>query len=324
MEKATRKLSVKRILSLALALLLLVGLLGSAPVEATAETANPFQGTSLSLGSELVVYFYAEVTNTDAATMTFTVNGSEQTVSMTEARHIEGNLYAFPCVLVPAQMTESVTATLFDSGNTHVMESSVRDYANQLLVSKRWDLLTAAPMMLATLHYGAAAQNYFDYNTDNLANAGFAVGELTAVPEAESGNMATGSIPGIAYYGASLVYHSKIAVRFYFTVAEGYSINDFTFSQGETPVLKDGRYYVEIPGVNPQDYADDITLTVSKDDASISVTYSPMDYISRMSAKTEKDSLKTLLQMMYNYHLTAVAYLADPYGNDEDNLVTVQ
>jgi len=316
MQKATSNKSILRILSLALVLLLSVGKLG---VGVTAETASPLKGTSVSLGSELVVNYYAEVTDTEGAAMTFGIGEGTKTVPVTQARHVEGNLYVFPCPIAPAQMTDTIEATLSDSGNTYQTSTSVRTYAEKLFASKQWDKLAANDMMVATLNYGAAAQNYFTYNTENLANAGYEKTATAEIPQEDSSNMVSGSVSGISFYGASLVFETRIAVRFYFSVSG--DIADYSFSVGEAPVYKNGMYYVEVPDINPQDYAENITLTVNDQ---LTVTYSPMQYISRMYGKTESDELKALVSELYQYHLTAVNYLADPYGNDKDNLVSAQ
>lgn len=309
-----------RVLSLLLSILLMAGMLSAG---VTAEGASPFQGTSVTLGSNLLVNFYAEVTDTEGAVMTFLVNGSEQTVAVTEARHIEGNLYAFSCTLAPAQMTDTVQATLTDSGNTYQTSASVREYAQKLFASKQWDMLAANDMMLATLNYGAATQNYFGYNQDNLANDGYVRDYTAEIPAVDSTDMVSDNLSGFYFYGASLVFRSRVAVRFYFSG----SVDGLTFQVGEqayTPVSKDGMHYVEIPDINPQDYAKNINLTVSDGTKTLSVTYSPMHYISRMYNKTENAELKTLLSVMYGYHQTAITYLQDPYGNGQDNLVSAQ
>ena len=155
------------------------------------------------------------------------------------------------------------------------------------------------------LNYGAAAQDYFSYNLENkidetlIADAG--------AKEIDGSNVADmvidGSADGIRFYGASLVFESKVAVRFYFTV-DG-DINNYTFSTGNAPVLKDGLYYVEIAAINPQAYADVITLTVN---STLTISYSPMNYMVRKSANGS-DNLKALLKAMYNYHLAAVDYV---------------
>lgn len=316
MQKATSNKSILRILSLALVLLLSVGMLG---VGVTAETASPLKGTSVSLGSELVVNFYAEVTDTEGAAMTFGIGEGTKTVPVTQARYVEGNLYVFPCPIAPAQMTDTIEATLSDSGNTYQTSTSVRAYAEKLFASKQWDKLAANDMMVATLNYGAAAQKYFGYNTENPANAGYENAAAAEIPQVDSSNMVSGSVSGISFYGASLVFENRIAVRFYFSVSG--DIADYSFSVGEAPVYKNGMYYVEVPDINPQDYAENITLTVND---ALTITYSPMQYISRMYGKTESAELKALVSELYQYHLTAVNYLADPYGNDKDNLVSAQ
>lgn len=316
MHKAIVNKRILRVLSLALALLLMASMLS---VGVFAETESPLKGTTVSLGSELVVNFYAEVTDTEGAVMTFSINGATQTVSVTDARHIEGNLYAFPCTIAPAQMTDTIEATLSDSGNTYQTSTSVRSYADKLFASRQWDKLAAADMLVATLNYGAAAQKYFGYNDENLANAGYEKTATEEIPQVDSSNMVSGSVSGISFYGASLVFETRIAVRFYFSVSG--DIGDYTFNIGEEPVLKNGLYYVEVPDINPQDYAENITLTVNDQ---MTVTYSPMQYISRMYSKTESTELKALVSELYQYHMTAVDYLADPYGNDKDNLVNAQ
>lgn len=316
MQQAKSNKSILRVLSLVLALLLTVSALGT---YSAAEAVDPFKGTSVALGSEITVNFYAELTDTEGAAMTFQVGGTTQTVPVTQAQYVEGKLYCFPCAIVPAQMTEEIQATLSDSGNTYNKSTSVRAYAEKLLASKQWDKLAAINMMIATLNYGAAAQNHFVYNTQNPANAGYEKDVSVQIPDAEATTMASGSVSGIAFYGASLVFESRIAVRFYFTVSG--DIADYNFSIGEAPVAKGDMYYVEVPDINPQDYATSITLTVNDE---LSVTYSPMQYISRMYGKTGSETLKILLGNLYEYHLTALDYLADPYGNDKDNLVIAQ
>ena len=316
MKKATSNKSMLRILSMALVLLMSVGMLG---VGGSAETVSPLKGTSVTLGSELVVNFYAEVTDTENASMTFGIKGATHTVPVTQARHVEGNLYAFPCTIAPAQMTDTIEATLSDSGNTYQTSTSVRAYAEKLFASKQWDKLVANDMMVATLNYGAAAQKYFGYNLTNIANTGYEQAVTAEIPQADTSNMVSGSVSGISFYGASLVFETRIAVRFYFTVSG--NIADYNFSIGEAPVYKNGMYYVEVPDINPQDYATNITLTVNDQ---MTVTYSPLQYISRMYGKTENAELKALVSELYQYHLIAVDYLADPYGNDKDNLVSAQ
>lgn len=304
-----------RIVSLVLGVLLLTGTLS---MTAVAVENNPFYGTSVVLGGELTVNFYVQIADTEDAVVTFQVHDVTWDMSVNQAQQISGNIYCFPCSIAAAQMTDDIKVTLRDSGKTYEKITSIRDYADKLLASRQWDMLAANDIMLATLHYGAAAQSYFEYNVENPANLGFAASAAPQIPTS-SGPIISGSAEGITYYGSSLVFDSNVAVRFYFNVAD--DIHDYTFSGGEKPVEKNGMYFVEFRDINPQDYDKPITLTVN---GSLSITYSPMNYISRKYENSDSAELKDLLNAMYQYHVTAVDYLADPYGNDLDNTVSAQ
>ncbi len=308
-----------RVLSLALVLLLTIGLLGTVFAGAT-ETADPFKSASVTLDDALTVNITAEVTDTENATMTFSVSGSTTSVPVSQARHVGDNLYSFPCGIGAFKMTDTITATLADSGNTYQKETTVREYAENLIASKRWDHLAANDMVLSTLHYGAALQNFANYHTDKLANEGYTVPAAPEVPAVTIDVLSGTPVEGFHIKSASLYLTSDLAVRFKFTV-DG-DISDYTFSQG-TPVLVTGNeYYIEIGDINPQDYANEISLTVND---SFTVTYSPMYYISSVYNKDTTDAaLKTLMGAMYQYHMTALDYVADPLGNGKDNLVSAQ
>ena len=323
---ATRKSLTWRVLAFLLSVLLMTG---SLSVSAFAEETSPFQGTSVTLASNLIVNFYVEVQDTTGAQMTFLVkdsgyNDREVIVPVSQAEKDEEGLYKFSSELVPAQMNEAVTATLSDSGNTYEKTTSVRQYAQNLFALRQWDKLAATDIMLATLNYGAAAQKYFGYNAEHPANDGYERTPVSEIPKVDSSNLVTGSVDGISFYGGTLVFVSKVAVRFYFTG----NVAGKTFKVGEetyTPRAKGNLYYVEIPGINPQDYNKDITLTVSNDTQKMSVTYSPMHYISRMYYKdSSSNTMRALLRNLYEYHLQAIHYLGDLYGNAEDNLVNAQ
>ena len=104
-----------------------------------------------------------------------------------------------------------------------------------------------------------------------------------------------------------LVYIFKTsAVRYYFTVNG--SIEDYSFTvNGESCETeeKGGLYYVEVSGINPQDLDKTVTVRVNN---TMEVTYSPMNYVARMSVKGT-DTLQALLAAMYGYHLAAQAYV---------------
>ena len=266
----------------------------------------------LSLGDDLSMRFDLMVSSAyqQTATVTVTVNGETVLKNVSYSSFADGMTGCKKIILdmAAAQMTDSIVITV-TSGAEQLLEEtySVQKYIKYLLEGNYNE--KTQELAKAVLNYGAAAQVYFDHNADSLANEGYENTEAVEIPEINIDNMLSGEVDGIRFYGASLLFRSKIAVRFYFAV-DG-DISNYSFSTGNSPVLKDGLYYVEIPGINPQDYAKEIQLLVSNSENQMQVTYSPMYYIGRMYNTTSNDALVQLLGAMYQYHLKAVEYVTE-------------
>jgi len=219
----------------------------------------------------------------------------------------ETNTYVGSCTasvnVAAAQMADEITITFTLGEEKKSNTYTVKQYAEAILADAAQNKYHQ--IVKDMLSYGAAAQTYFDYNAENLVNGDITGAGTAEVPSAAGSDIAvSGEVAGVTFYGATLLYRSKLAVRFYFTVSG--NIAEYTFKVGQTvyePVLKDGKYYIEIGDINPQDW--DTSVTVKVNDA-LSVSYSPMNYIVRMNQKGS-DNLKALLKAMYNYHLAAKA-----------------
>jgi hypothetical protein len=199
-------------------------------------------------------------------------------------------------------MTENIVIQIvMAEESSNQMIFTVREYADKILGDNAYSKYHS--VVKEMLCYGGAAQRYFGVNTDKLADAEI-ISVGTAVPESlEDGPMVVGDVPGIRFYGASLLFRDKTAVRLYFTVTG--NIEDYQ-AEGYKFVEKDGMYYVEISDILPQHLSDKITLTVrDQNDNAMTVTYSPLQYIVRMHTKGS-DTLKALVKALYNYHLSAV------------------
>lgn len=265
---------------------------------------------NVTLKDNIGVNFYVELTEEDAANakMQFTVNGETTIVNAADAL-VDGK-YVFTADLAAAQMMDTVLAELVVNGETvEADEYSIRMYADYILdESNGFDAQTKA-LVMEMLNYGAKAQLYFNHNTETLATDGLDLtGINTAeIPEAVDTEIsAIGNISGIRFYGSSLLFQSRTAVRFYFT--GDISRYEIAAEGMKTTVgQKDGMWYVEVNDILPQDLEDSITLTVISGEDTLTVIYGPMNYMVRMNQKGS-DSLKALLKAMYNYHLAAEAY----------------
>lgn len=214
--------------------------------------------------------------------------------------------YIVSTKVAAARMTEAITVKITNGADTTEEKTySIKTYAQTILDGNYPE--TTKNLVKAMLHYGAAAQNYFNYKTNDLANAG--VGAVTSAAPATANIFKTvGSADGVEFYGATLVFRDRIALRYYFTVTGDISQYTFTVSGKEvTPVHKGNQYYVEIADINPQDL--DTAFTVKVNDT-LSVTYSPMNYVVNMHKKGTED-LQALMQALCDYHTAAVAYLAE-------------
>ena len=216
--------------------------------------------------------------------------------------------------IAPNQMNDTVKLTLHavKDGKEYVSaptEYSAAEYCYSML--KKTDDAELRTLLVNLLDYGAAAQHYTGYKTGDLANKGYELTEFATVPDSAENVTVEGAVAGISFYGASLLHQNKLSVRFYFAAD---SIDGLTFKVGETesaPVAKDGKYYVDVAEIDPQEIADKITVNVSNGSETLSVSYAALDYIIRMYNKADStDSTKALVQALYGYYLAAVDYLA--------------
>ncbi len=256
------------------------------------EGVNPVNTWGLTLGENIGVNFEMNVNTGD--TISFTVNGTEV------AAEQNGKIYTV--YVAAAQMNDAIVISV--NGNALEKTYSVRGYADIILAGTYGEL--TKDLVKNMLVYGGAAQTYFGYNTNNLASAGIEV--TAAAPEGDGEIAVSGSVSGISFYGATLVHRTKTAVRFYFTG----SVEDLTFKvNGDTvsETAKNERYYVEISGINPQDLGNEIEIVVSNGTDSLTVAYSPLDYMVRMYEKGS-DTTQALVQALYGYYQAAVEYTA--------------
>ena len=228
------------------------------------------------------------------------VAGNEQKIPISQA------VNGIKVEMSAAQMTDEIVLRIVsgDGSASDCYSYTIKEYAEFLLSDETYSAYHT--IVKEMLNYGAMAQNYFGYNIEQLANDGLTGAAYAEIPKYVEDMSYTGTIRGLNFYGASLVYRDRIAVRYYFTG----DLTGCTFTENGNiyqPVAKDGMYYVEIADILPQNLDQQITLTVfDAEGNTLSVTYGPMNYIVRMNEKGS-DALKNLLKALYNYHLAAKA-----------------
>lgn len=279
--------------------------------------------SSVSMGGDIGVNFYFEMTdavaNDPSTAVTFTLpGGRSQTMLLSEAvnKNYNGtNCYVFSVHLAAKQMTDNIQAQVITSaGSGTTVTYSVKQYAEGVRNLAGIDDYSKN-VATTLLNYGAAAQAKFDYKTDDLANADLPASvQYTGAPDPAGYNLfnqCNGSVNGLTYLGTTMVFESTVAIRFYFSVATGSSINDYTFKVGSTtltPVAVEDRYCVELADIAVRDLDQLQTLVVN--DGAMTVEYSGDAYVNSILNGSYDDNMKTLAKAVYAYGQASQIYLA--------------
>lgn len=283
----------------------------AAPVFAE-EVLTQVETWNVALADEMLTSFYVRISEEPGDGVLNVKDGygvAEYSVEQIE-KTPEG-LYRITARTAATQMTDPITLQFASASQTGEQHSyTVAQYARtrlqEMIGAEETELLTAM------LNYGAAAQEYFHYQTDDLANAGYESAQTPEIPQAQGGSLTEGSVSGVAFYGASVCFQSRVYTRFYFQATAPIGDYTFTLSDGTQcqPEMKNGLYYIDTPGLNPQNYDKTVTVQVSNGTDTMTVRYDPLTYIFRMYARTEDPTLRNVLGQLYRYHLAAKAYLS--------------
>lgn len=270
---------------------------------------TPVKAWSLTLDGSIGMNFHLNLTKEQipGAVVSYTVGRTTKSVRAAKLPVDEKGLPVLTVDVAAAQMTEPVEITLSAGGQKLSKTYTVREYADVILNPENGYTEKVQNLVKEMLNYGAASQTYFGYNIGNLANVGITAAPAT-VPAEGVEVAVSGNASGVKYYGASLLHENKITVRFYFDAESTQGITFKVNGEEQTPVLKDGRFYVELSNINPQALNTDITVTVSDGTNTMTVVYAPMDYMIRMYQKG--GATQALVQALYGYYQAAAAYTA--------------
>lgn len=268
----------------------------------------------VTLNESVSVNFLLDIPQTDIDTASVSIAvGDEDPITYAVAdAAVQDGLYSFTADIAAAEMTENISLSYTLDGTETILGSySVRQYA-LTLITGNYDIQTKN-MALAMLHYGTACQVYFENEVDSLANAGY---EDTYVeydiPTDVADVSIQGRVQGISFYGASLIFRSQIAARFYFRITD--TEKDYVLTANGTPhdlLLDDGGeiHYIEVPCFSPYALDEAVSVSATDETDTLSVVYGPLTYISRMSTKGSPQ-MQNLVKAVYAYYAAAKEYKA--------------
>ena len=273
------------------------------------------------LGDDLTMRFYLTVGESykENGAVHITVDGEVDIYPLKEIKPNANKQYVFSVDLAAAQMTSAIELDFVVEDKSVFQKAyTIQEYARTILEGKY--PAETKQMVIEMLNYGTKAQVYFERNLQKLANFGYEMEESCIIPADVSPVTVIGSLDGIQYYGAALVFDAKLAVRYYFSAHKG--VDRYSFVANGVPYdayVRDDLFYVEIPEINPQDLDKNVDITVTDNNTTekMVVNYSPMHYVSRMYYKeNSSEELKVLLLALYSYHKAAVSFMDESSALD--------
>jgi len=165
--------SVKKICAILLSIFILVGMFPFFVFGTEPEESVQWDLQQLKLDDDLTMHFFVRIDTAyvDEAVVDITVGEKAYgTNSIREMPTNSDGSYEITVNMAAAQMTENITLSV-RVGNDELSRKTytIADYAAGLLEGNFGN--DTKDIAKALLHYGAMAQQYFDYRIDDLANA---------------------------------------------------------------------------------------------------------------------------------------------------------
>ena len=285
-------------------------------------------GRTLSVKGNIAINFYIslseKVRNDPEGNIhvVFTQEGKEgsKTVSIKdcmEKRNAGKDMgYSFPYEVAAKEMTDVITAQLFYRGEcVETYTYSVKEYVDNTF-EKGTASAELEQLLKSMLHYGAASQLQFNYNTDRLANADLPETIDYSAVTIEGYPVTYPQGTKLAYLsGISLLLESETTLRFFFTAEV--SMDQFSASYlGKSLEVKErgGRYYVDVVDIAAQDLDETVTIKISDGtNRDVEVFFCPLSYcqsVKENASGIHSEILQDCVTALFLYNRAADAYFA--------------
>ncbi len=283
-------------------------------------------GTFMVLGNSLQINFavdtaklegtdnYAVVTKEYADREAVTV-----TIPQSEWLKYSGNVYYFSFNGVAAkEMTDDLTVIVYNADGvqmTNTKVDSIEDYCVRML--RKSTKAEERTVFVDMLNYGAAAQNYFEYKQDDLANA-----QLTEEEQkyaTQSVTMEDNRVKGEGYAGTLPILKCEIILNFVYnnsvinkaayavaTYTNHYgNVKSMTYQAEEFITYNASMKYVPVSGMSVADFGQPVTVKLYDADGKVLSTSvdSLESYIARMAEGGDEifEAVMKFAAGAYNY-----------------------
>lgn len=289
-------------------------------------------GATVDIGSSLTINYFASAPQN--AVMKFT----SSTGRVTEVNGVldeKTGYYKFKYTGInPQCMNDTLKAELIAGGEVLAVKEnySVKAYCDNMATGQSGLNLSASQhkqlttLLADMLTYGSAAQEYRDYNTENLADASNWVGEYKSTFTVPAGvKNVTGNTDvdnkvksvGLHMANVNKIYFKMILTDDVIVKLNGAVVDKSTFVKND-----DGAYTVYSDGIMATQFDDVFTLTLEKNGETIStVQYNVNAYI---QAKYNASGVLNIVKALSNYGASATRYqkalIENDFNLEEDEL----
>ena len=300
-------------------------------------------GKRLSIGNDLTITYLVNLTDCTNPWVKFqfynddikgytTVevkNYGTATVEGPDGRPVEVFTFDFTGVN-PQRMTDTLKATVYaEDASGNVVEYQVADYSVAQYCSNKLAKLgqddSLRKLIRNLVAYGAAAQVYQNYRTDNLVSTVVSGAVSTDYTDRLSSvTQYTGKVTGAAgvtIKGKTLVLSNTFAVRVYFTVNKGVDIANVSFkvtANGKTDTVnsfekdeKLGYYYFDYANLNATQLDSEVKFESFVNETGVGdmVTYSVNTYLAKKMPNYDKSSnAYKFMAELFNYGCACTEY----------------
>ncbi|MBR4768712.1 MAG: hypothetical protein IK088_07030, partial [Lachnospiraceae bacterium] len=272
---------------------------------------NQIVSGTVTLGESVAMNFNVDLDGITDASVKVTMNGSTETI--TEKTDNGNGTYAFTLKLDPSQLADTFTAELMD-GETVVStleDYSVKAYCDALAAKYSNDAELMA-LIADLLEYAAAAQTFTGHNTANPANdLAWVASHKTAYSDVATDRLVTGAgDAGASFEAAYLNLYDSVSVRFKVGGTDKENLTAKLFRNGAEVEFETIGSLIEMRSdrIKPTEYDSQFEAVLYRSGAEIQrVRYSVKSYVASYQNASD-NALKTLVQRLYQYGVSAKAY----------------
>ena len=244
-----------------------------------------------------------KVTNSYAGDESATKVNKTYTGDELAATEVDGK-YRINVPLAPAQIRDEITLDLLKADGTQARPSitkSIADYCEEIVDAPD---AKVANLAKATLDYGKAAADYFNYNTAAFASQPNYLGDCTF------GEIAKGSAKGITVDTVTYVATSVPELRFYVSglteeTAAGKSVEANGY-EAQFAKLADGQVVLQVAGIPASKLGEEVSAVINGSEDEY-VKYVPLRWAMN-AAQSNNAKLAALGNAIGNYSAAAAAY----------------